>query len=324
MSTYFDKKIKSLFKKNIIKKDDVFVFSRKSRFVNQQQTNEAFSEKWSNYDKEKTKDKKKFSEFQKNWYLKLYNFSNEHSFKSYLSNKEVILDAGCGLGFKAKWFADLSPKSLIIGMDYSESIFLAAKRYRDTPNLIFLKNDIANTQIKNNLVDYISCDQVLHHTENPQKTMIEFFRILKSRSELAVYVYAKKALPRELIDDYFRYKTKNLSNKELWKLSEQLTELGKRLSDLKININVPEISLLGIKAGKMNIQRFIYWNFLKCFWNKDLGKKTSISTNFDWYSPSNAFRYSKKEFEELLNKSKFRVSKYHSEEACHSGRFKKF
>ena len=38
---------------------------------------------------------------------------------------------------------------------------------------------------------------------------------------------------------------------------------------------------------------FLYWNFLKCFWNEDLGRETSVVTNYDWYSPSNARRYSK-------------------------------
>lgn len=48
----------------------------------------------------------------------------------------------------------------------------------------------------------------------------------------------------------------------------------------------------------------IYWNFIKCFWNEELGYDTSVATNFDWYSPSNAKRYSE-------------------EEACYSGRFLK-
>ena len=73
----------------------------------------------------------------------------------------------------------------------------------------------------------------------------------------------------------------------------------------------------------MDLQRFIYWNFLKCFWNDELGKQTSISTNFDWYSPSNAFRFSKIEFEKLLTNSNFEINPYHTEESCHSGRFKK-
>ncbi len=78
------------------------------------------------------------------------------------------------------------------------------------------------------------------------------------------------------------------------------------------------------KTGKMNIQRFIYWNFLKCYWNEELGEQTSLSINYDWYSPSNAFRYNKDEFEKLLISANFKISKYHSEEACYAGRFLKF
>lgn len=318
-----NKKIKNLFQINIIQKNNVLIISDKSIFFNQEQTNNVFSDKWNNYNKEKLNEKKIFFEFQKKWYLKLYGFSDEQELQSYLSKKEVILDAGCGLGYKAKWFADLSPSSLVIAMDYSDSIYRAAENYSSTPNLVFVKNDIANSQIKNNSVDYISCDQVIHHTENPQKTITEFYRILKPNSELAVYVYAKKALPRELIDDYFRDKSKTTSKEEMWNFSQQLTELGKRLSDLKIMIDVPEITLLGIKAGEIDIQRFIYWNFLKCFWNKELGEATSVSTNYDWYSPSNAFRYNKDDFEKLLIEANFKIEAYHSEEACHSGRFVK-
>jgi ubiquinone/menaquinone biosynthesis C-methylase UbiE len=317
------KNIKDLFQIDIIKKNNVYVISDESTFENQEQTNKAFSDKWNEYDKENFDEKKKLFEFQKKWYLKLYGFSDEQRLKSYLCDKSIILDAGSGLGYKAKWFADLSPNSLVIGMDYSNSVFLAAKNYIDTQNLIFVKNDIANTKIKTNSIDYISCDQVLHHTEDPQKTIMEFNRILSNNSELAVYVYAKKALPRELIDDYFREKSKSISKKDMWNLSEQLTELGKKLSELKIEIDVPEISLLGIKSGKIDLQRFIYWNFLKCFWNEELGKQTSISTNYDWYSPSNAFRYNKDEFELLLKNANFEIKPYHSEEACHSGRFAK-
>lgn len=46
-----------------------------STLVDQQQTNEAFSEKWREY--ESTNEKNKFYDMQKNWYLKLYGFKNE-------------------------------------------------------------------------------------------------------------------------------------------------------------------------------------------------------------------------------------------------------
>ena len=314
-------KIKNLFEVNLNKGEDLIVLSSNSSFKNQKQTNNVFSDKWMKYEKENYKEKQKLLDFQKKWYLKLYNFKNDDELKSYLSKKEFILDAGCGSGNKSKWFADLSPNSIVIGMDYSDSVFEAAKNYKDTPNLVFIKNDIAKTKIKKNVIDYISCDQVIHHTENPQKTLDEFAKILKPNCELAVYVYAKKAIPRELVDEYFRDATKEISKEEMWKLSKQLTELGKKLSELKININFPDVPLLGIKGGVMDIQRFFYWNFLKCFWNENLGEKTSRIINYDWYSPTNAFRYNKNEFKKFLKKSGFKVKKYHHEESCFSGRF---
>ena len=303
--------------------DGVYILSNDSQHENQAQTNKIFSEKWKVFDKEELMNQEKLFNYQKEWYLDLYGFSNEQELQDYLKSKSIILDAGCGLGYKAKWFAELSPESVVLGMDYSNSVFYAQKRYEHLENLIFIKGDIAQTNIKSDVIDYVSCDQVIHHTEDPFQTIKELTKILKKKSELAVYVYAKKALPRELLDEYFRKRTKNISNDEMWKLSEQLTELGKRLSELDVTFDAPEIPLMGIKGGKIDIQRFIYWNFLKCFWNEELGLETSIATNFDWYAPSNAQRYTKDEFLSMIKKSQLNVTFFHSEEACYSGRFKK-
>jgi len=113
----------------------------------------------------------------------------------------------------------------------------------------------------------------------------------------------------------------HLTRDELWTLSEQLTELGKQLSELNVQIISPEIPLLGIKGGKYDLQRFIYWNFLKCFWNSSLGYETSMITNFDWYSPSNARRFSEKEVHQLVSLNNLEEIYFHTEEACYSGRF---
>ncbi len=317
------KNIEELFEGNFPRRDNVIITSDESDDINQSQTNSVFSDKWEKYSEEEIASQERLFQFQKEWYLDLYGFSSEKDLQNFLIHQDVVLDAGCGLGYKAKWFADLSPQTLVIGMDYSDSVFLAAKTYASTTNLRFVKGDIADTRIKDNAVSYVSCDQVIHHTEDPQKTMAEFSRILAPEGELAVYAYAKKALPRELVDDYFRIQTKNISSNDMWEMSEQLTELGKRLSELNVTIDVPDIPLLGIKGGEMDIQRFIYWNFLKCFWNSSLGSETSTSTNFDWYAPSNAMRYSKDEFLEMTRSCNLNESFLHSEEACHSGRFVK-
>ena len=287
------------------------------------QTKNAFSEKWGKLSQKKIDTDDGWKKMQLKWYLKLYGYKTEKDLKKTLMNCNLVLDAGCGLGYKAAWFAGLSPKTIIIAMDYSESIFLAAERYKNIKNLVFIKGDISKTKFKSNSFDFISCDQVLHHTKSPPKTLKEFHRITKNTGLLNTYVYSKKALPRELLDDYFREASKKLTHKELWDLSKQLTTLGKRLSELKISVDIPDIPYLGIKGGCQDIQRFIYWNFIKCFWNEGFGIEASTSTNFDWYSPSTAFRYSKNEFINMCKNENWRNLFFHSEEACYSGRFNK-
>jgi len=313
--------IQKIFKNEIIVKDNLIILKDKSNFNNQEQTNDIFSDKWIKVDQDKGLDS--FEDFQKKWYLDLYGFENEEMLKEYLLTKSIILDAGCGLGYKAAWFASLAPDSIVVGMDFSDSVYPAAKNYKHLKNLYFVKGDIADTKIAKNSVDYVSCDQVIHHTEFPDKTFAHLSGITNSNGEFACYVYAKKALPRELLDEHFRTYCKTVKKEERWEMSESLTKLGKTLSELKINIDVPDIPLLGIKGGNYDLQRFIYWNFIKCFWNDEFGYKNSVATNFDWYAPSNAKRYSEEEYKELITSNNLELTFFHSEEACYSGRFKK-
>jgi ubiquinone/menaquinone biosynthesis C-methylase UbiE len=287
--------------------------------TNQQQTNEVFSEKWGKY--ASTDQLDTFYRFQRDWYLKLYGFENEGALRIHLSAAQIIVDAGCGLGYKAAWFAELAPHALVIGIDFSEAAEQAARLFEHLPNLIFLRGDIARTPFKNGVIDYMSCDQVIMHTENPEATFAELARVTSVSGQFACYFYAKKALPRELIDDYFRLQCKDLTHEQLWEMSEQLTELGRRLSALDISFDAPEIPLLGIKGGRIDVQRFIYWNFLKCFWNEELGHATSLATNFDWYSPSNARRFSEDEVRSIVTENAMDVIHFHAEEAAYSGRF---
>ena len=299
---------------NFAVRDDV------SAHANQQQTNEVFSDKWGKYDQ--SAEKEKLYEFQRNWYLRLYGFETEQALARHLSSCKVVLDAGCGLGYKAAWFAQLAPETVVIGMDFSEAARRAADNYRSLENLFFLQGDIASTGLRDGSVDYASCDQVIMHTEDPAATFAELARITRnSRGQVGCYFYAKKALPRELLDDYFRIHCTRIDRDRLWAMSEQLAVLGRRLSELNVSFEAPDIPELGIKGGTYDIQRFIYWNFLKCFWNPQLGMETSVVTNFDWYSPSNARRFSEQEVRELVRANNLAEDFFHVEEACYSGRF---
>ncbi|MGX7927491.1 class I SAM-dependent methyltransferase [Tsuneonella sp. HG094] len=292
-----------------------------SQAENQQQTNQVFSEKWEKYAGAESS-LEDFYAFQRDWYLKLYGFADEGALSAHLAGCRVIVDAGCGLGYKAAWFADLAPHALVVGIDFSDAARQASRLFGDRGNLVFLQGDIAATPFADGAVDYVSCDQVIMHTEDPEATFGELSRITSEDGQFACYFYAKKALPRELLDDYFRLHCKEVTSEQLWEMSEQLTELGKRLSALEVSFDAPAIPLLGIKSGPIDIQRFIYWNFLKCFWNPELGWDTSLVTNFDWYSPSNARRFSEDEVRTIVADCAMAPVFFHAEEAAYSGRFR--
>ena len=315
--------VKKIFKHSIaVEENMIFLDSVENvQQKNQAQTQETFSEKWSQF--EQGDKKEEVYSFQKEWFLELYGFDSEESLKQFLSSKNTIIDTGCGLGYKAAWFAELAPHALVVGVDISEAATIAAKNYKHLSNLYFYQADIAKTGIKENRIDFTVCDQVIMHTEDPETTFAHLTSITSKEGVFACYVYRKKALPRELLDDYFRSATHNIPNEQLWEMSSQLTELGKRLSELKITFDSPDIPLLGIKGGKQDLQRFIYWNFLKCFWREDWGKDMSDATNFDWYAPSNAKRYSKEEFINMIEQNNLEIKHFHEEEACYSGRFEK-
>ena len=283
-------------------------------------TASAFSEKWTSLEQAE-EDSEGWKQFQFRWYLKCYGYTSEEELAGALSGRRLILDAGCGPGHKAAWLARLAPHATVVAMDLSDSIFLAARRYADRPNMVFVKGDIAATPFRDGAFDFLNCDQVLHHTEDPPRTLREFRRILGPGGGLNTYVYARKAVPRELLDEHFRELSRTLPREELWALSEQLTELGKTLSELEVEVDVPAMPALGIAGGRMDLQRFIYWNFVKCFWNPEHGFEGSRMVNFDWYSPAHAFRYSREEFVAMVEETGFAPDFLHSEEACHSGRF---
>lgn len=288
---------------------------------NQTQTNDVFSDKWQQV--AGLEARQKFYETQYDWFLKLYGFDTEAALAEFLANRRFILDAGCGLGYKSSWLARLAPDSTVIGVDISDAVNLAAQTYAEIPNLYFFRSDIANTGLTPDSIDFVLCDQVIMHTEEPETTFQHLSSITKPGGEFACYVYAKKALPRELLDDYFRQRTHEISADKMWQFAEQLTELGKRLSEVNATFDAPDIPLLGIKGGRYDVQRFVYWNFLKCYWNEEWGFEMSKATNYDWYAPSNAKRYSRSEFEEMVTANGLAFSYFHEEEACYSGRFLK-
>lgn len=57
------------------------------------------------------------------------------------------------------------------------------------------------------------------------------------------------------------------------------------------------IEVLGIPAGVHDVQRLLYYNFVKCFWNEAFDYETNNMVNFDWYHPHDAWQHTHAEVE---------------------------
>lgn len=90
-----------------------------------------------------------------------------------------------------------------------------------------------------------------------------------------------------------------------------MTLLGKVLSDLHIEFEIyKDIPELEVKAGRYDLQRFVYYHILKCFWNERFTFDENNLINFDWYHPANAHRHTAKEVKGWFQGARLRLEHF--------------
>jgi SAM-dependent methyltransferase len=260
----------------------------------QARTAETFGAKWEIY---RDEDQQASNTFQFRWYDERYGWGDESGLARFLSDKGKILDAGCGLGRDVDRYARLS-NAEVIGFDISTAPSRALRVYGGDRRT-FLFGDILSPPFRPQTFDFVAADQVIHHTPDTPRAFAILAELVAPGGQIAVYVYRKKAPLRELADTQLREITTGMDLDEALRLAEQLTELGRELSHLNARITLERgVPLLGIAPGEHDVQRLIYWHFLKCFWNDELGHAQSVLTNLDWYHPPYASRHSPEEVQE--------------------------
>lgn len=258
------------------------------------QVKQSFSDKWSAQPKFGLANEK-VKIFYDEWFASKIGVDGIEGMKSYFTGKNIVLDAGTGLGPKVESMCKYGVKE-VIGIDISESVVHAHENTKACPGAHIIQADIMNPPFKEEIFDFIISDGVLHHTPDTKKAFLSLVPFLRRNGDIAIHVYKKMGPIREFCDDYIRNHSTKLSSEECWKFSESFTRFGKSLSDLNVDIEVPEdIPVLCIKAGKYDLQRFIYYNFFKCFWKNGFSFDENNLVNFDWYHPRDAYRHSEEE-----------------------------
>ena len=260
--------------------------------VRAEQTVKSFGEKWDKHRYYRDHTRRFYTE----WYLARFGFGDLAGLKKELADKKFVLDAGTGAGRDASNFAENTAGTVFV-VDTAWHALSNAAAEKNRPNVQLVHADVNRLPFPDEFFDFINCDQVIHHTPDPPRTFANLAKKLKVGGQATIYVYRKKAVIREFVDDFVRDRIKDKSFEEALQLCESITKLGKALNELHATVEVEEdIPILGIKKGKVDVQRFIHWNVMKCFWNDEFDFFTNNVVNADWYHPVYCYRYTPEEF----------------------------
>jgi len=249
----------------------------------------------------------------RDWYLQRFGFGTEEALADSIGGK-AVLDAGCGSGVDTRMFADCGAH--VIAADLAQPAAAATyAQVGDRDNVHVIQADIRKLPFAPESFDYISSDQVLHHTPDTFESLAAIRRHVRKGGRVAAYVYRRKGPIREFADDFIRSQTTIMSADECMAFSRSITELGRALTEVNAEVNLTEaIPLLGIGAGAQDVQRFFYWNVMKCFWNPDYDYDLNVLVNFDWYHPKFAYRHTPDEVRKWFERLGLELERLHVDE----------
>jgi SAM-dependent methyltransferase len=277
--------------------------SQKLTSESQSHTSDTFGYKWN---KRQTFDSPASLARMRAWLITRYGDIAVAPWLSEHGESPLMLDAGCGAAMSAlELFADAIPRLRYIGVDVSDAIDVARRRFLERGlHGVFLQADINDLPFSEHSVDLIFSEGVLHHTDSTDKSLKTLSRLLKPGGRFLFYVYRRKGPVREFTDDYVRAQLQEMSPEEAWNILKPLTQLGISLGELDREITVPEpIELLAIPAGRTTIQRLFYWHVAKMFYHPELTFDEMNHINFDWYTPANAHRHTPEEIRQWCSEA---------------------
>ena len=261
----------------------------------QAQTGEAFGFKWR---KSTTYDSETSLARIGDWLRERYGDVAGAEWWSEYRQPPLVVDAGCGAGVSAiELFGDRLRRVRYLGIEISEAVDVASTRFAERGlEGAFIQADLRRAPLPAATADVVFAEGVLHHTESTRESLGDLARLLRPGGRFMFYVYRRKGPVREFTDDYIRERLRELPPEEAWESLRPLTRLGEALGRLDVEVEVPEpVDLLGVPAGPVNVQRLLYWHFVKAFFHPDATLDEMHHVNFDWYAPRYAHRQSPEE-----------------------------
>ena len=264
----------------------------------QKTTSETFSFKWTNF--QRYGDMPQEQAFLFAWYRRKFGLAEDADLGAFYADRKRVLEVGPGSGFNTRYIGQCC-KGEVVAVDVSSAADVAFAKTSDLPNCCVLRADLMDMPFADETFDLIVADGVLHHTPSTEAAVRELYRKLQPDGQFFFYVYRKMGAARQFSDEHIRKEFGKLSPEACLEACRALTEMGRALSRLGATVTLERpIDVLGIPAGTHDVQRLIYYNFVKCFWNDAFDFDTNNMINFDWYHPHDAWQHTDEEVEAWL------------------------
>lgn len=132
-----------------------------------------------------------------------------------------ILECGCGGGQHTAFIAPYANTVTAVDLNTTE---IALKRNKDKKNVEFIEDDIAEMEIGRQF-DIVFSIGVVHHTDNPDKTIHNLKRHTKPGGKLILWVYSEEGnfLLKHIVELIRRLFLKNINRKKLLVFSKIIT-----------------------------------------------------------------------------------------------------
>ena len=264
-----------------------------ARDAEQKLTNITFSDKWRRFKRYGLEPE--HQDFLFEWYRKKLGLGTAQELEEFYAGFNRILEVGPGSGFNTRFMAQHCGGT-VYSVDISEAAHTTFENTQELENCLVVQADLMSTPFPDARFDFIIADGVLHHTPDTRAAVTALYHKLAPGGRFYFYVYRKMGAARQFTDAHIRQHFTRLEPQACYEACEAITALGRELSKLNVSITLDKaIDVLGIPAGTHNVQRLIYYNFMKCFWNDSFDFDTNNMVNFDWYHPHNAWQHDEQE-----------------------------
>lgn len=265
---------------------------------NQAKTTKTFSDKWRRFKSYGLEPHHR--DFLFGWYCKKFGLKAQDDLKAFYRDRGHVLEVGPGSGFNTRFIAE-NCQGRVFALDVSDAAHTTFENTRDLANCTVVQADLMDAPFEDSFFDLIVADGVLHHTPKTRAAVAALLNKVKPGGQFYFYVYRKMGPARQFSDAHIRENFMPLQAEQCYEACEGLTELGRELSRLKATITLEKgVPVLGIPPGTHDVQRLLYYNFVKCFWNEAFDFETNNMVNFDWYHPHNAWQHTQEEVESWL------------------------